>query len=80
MAGAKMNNKIDKKTIDETACEKSFECLTNPDSLCKVTTCIKGEVHFLECSEKECKFKTPFGDDYFCSCPVRKEMYNRYKI
>jgi len=75
-----MNKKIDKKIIDATACEKSFECLANPDYLCKVTTCINGEVHFLWCSEKECKFKISFGDDCFCSCPVRKEIYNRYKV
>jgi hypothetical protein len=75
-----MIKKIDKKTVNSTECEKSFECLTNQGYLCKVEHCVDGKVHFLKCNDTVCKFKVSFGNDVFCSCPVRKEIYNLYKI
>jgi len=71
---------IDEKTIASTACEKSFQCLTSQDNICKVKHCVEGKVHFLKCDDSACKYKTAFGNDFFCSCRVRKEIYNRYKI
>jgi hypothetical protein len=75
-----VHKKIDKKIIDATECEKSFECLTNQANLCKVKLCLAGEVHFLRCDDKKCKFKAYFGKEPLCTCPVRKEIYNRDKI
>jgi len=75
-----MLKKIDKKITDSTECEKSFECLANQENLCKVKLCIAGEVHFLKCDDNVCKFKAYFGNESLCTCPVRKEIYNRYKV
>ena len=76
-----MIKSIDKKIIDSTKCEKCFKCLTNQDYLCKVEHCINGKVHVLECNDNtECKFKVTSGSGAFCSCPVRKEIYNRYNL
>lgn len=75
-----MLGKIDKKVIESTECEKSFECLTNQELLCKVKLCLAGEVHFLRCEDHVCKFKMFFGKESLCTCPVRKEIYNRYNI
>ena len=75
-----MPKKIDKQTVDSTECEKAFACLNDQEDLCKVTYCVSGKVHFLECNERKCKFKTQFGDGNFCTCPVRIEIYNKYKV
>ena len=75
-----MPKKIDKKIIDATNCEKAFECLNNQENLCKISYSVSGKVHFLECDEIACKFKSTFGDTSFCSCPVRMEIYNKYKV
>ena len=68
------------KIIDSTACEKSFECLKNPENLCKVKLCIAGQVHFLRCHNKKCKFESVFQNEPMCICPVRQEIYNLYEI
>jgi hypothetical protein len=75
-----MRKKIDKKIINSTECEKSFECLISQETLCRVKLCLAGEVHFLQCDDKKCKFKMYFGKEPLCTCPVRMEIYNRYKI
>jgi len=76
-----MKIEVDKKIVESTECEKEFECLNCQDNFCKVVQCINDKVHFLKCDEKECKFKISFGKkEFFCTCPVRKEIYNRYKI
>lgn len=75
-----MNIKIDKKIINTTKCDKSFKCLTNHENLCKVSYHINGKINFLESNNKKCKFKIYFADKFICSCPVRNELYVRYKI
>ena len=62
-------------------CLKSKSCITSEDYvLCKVEYCVKGEVHFILCKENtECNYKQIFGNQYFCTCPIRKEIYNKYK-
>jgi len=72
--------KVDKKIIDSTECEKSFECQKNTENLCKVKLCIAGHAHFLRCNDKKCKFKLYFQNESMCTCPVRQEIYNLYGI
>ena len=74
-----MNTKIDKKIINTTKCEKSFDCLTNHENLCKVSHHVNGKINFIENNNKTCKFKIYFADKFICSCSVRNEIYNRYK-
>jgi hypothetical protein len=45
-----------------------------------VKFCLAGEVHFLRCDDKKCKFKKYYGKEPLCTCPVRQEIYNLYKI
>ena len=71
---------INKEIIDSTECDKSFKCINNQDYLCEVNCCIDNKVIFLKCNDRKCKFKTAFGDDFFCSCPVRLEIYKRHKL
>ncbi|MEI2635582.1 MAG: hypothetical protein V9E92_01805 [Methylotenera sp.] len=65
-----------------TLCKHDFACLKSENyPLCKVQDCINGKVHFIECKDHDpCVYKTSFGYGHICNCPVRKEIYNKYKI
>ena len=66
---------------DTTKCNYDFGCLENENHLCldaKVAFCVGGQVHFIDCPEKFCKSKMDFGNGKICSCPTRKEIYNKY--
>ena len=77
-----MEIEIDKAIIDATTeCKKNFLCLYGDTKhLCKVEYCVSDTVHFIECLEPACRYKAMFGGSFFCTCPIRKEIYNRYKI
>jgi hypothetical protein len=75
--------KVDDLTINKTTkCEKNFSCLSKKrKDLCKVTYTVEDKVYFVECQNTEpCSYVVPFGHSFFCSCPVRKEVYVRYNI
>ena len=77
-----MGIEIDSTIIEQaTACEKSLSCLTGTfEGLCRVVRCVSGTVHFIECEEGlYCRYQVSFGEGFFCDCPVRKEIHNRYK-
>jgi len=65
-----------------TRCAKGFACLTGDrKDLCAVETCIGEKVHFVKCLQVgNCAYQHPFGSGHFCTCPVRKELFNKYKI
>ena len=75
-----MDKKINKKTINATKCDRSFECLTSYENLCKVSHHVSGKINFIQNNNNTCKFKIYFAGKFICSCPVRKEIYNYYKI
>jgi hypothetical protein len=63
-------------------CKTDFLCLISEDhTICKVKNCVEGKVHFIECKEHmDCSYKKSFGYGCYCNCPVRKEIFNKYKI
>ena len=64
-----------------TKCKKKFSCLSGETTLCSVELCIENKIHFIKCVSKEsCNYRISFGFSYVCNCPVRKEIYNKYKI
>jgi len=75
----KINEDIIKQT---TKCKKNLSCLSGDTTgLCEVEACINEKIHFLKCTYSNlCGYQIPFGYSSVCSCPVRKELYNRYKI
>ena len=78
-----MAKKVDKKTVNETLhCEKNFACIKiDKHVCCKVENCINKEVHFItSIDNNNCNYKISFGNSYFCTCPVRKEIFNKYGI
>lgn len=76
--------KIDKQTLKKTNdCQKNFECLVDDcNVLCKLVDSINQKVHFVECIlTDDCKYKIPFSSyRNVCTCPSRKEIFNRYGV
>jgi len=70
-------------------CNSNFSCLNYEDNpkcrdglaLCPVEYKI-GDGIFVDCNNDfSCTYKIPFGTDYsICKCPVRYEIYERYKM
>jgi hypothetical protein len=79
----KMDIEIDKDIKKSTTkCEKGLKCLVdNTYELCKVTESVRDKVLFVECLEENiCSYKMGYGYANICNCPVRKEIYKKYKI
>ncbi|VVB86680.1 Uncharacterised protein [uncultured archaeon] len=74
--------KVSEDALKKTKCKKDFSCLSGERTdLCMVEYCVNGEIHFLRCMyNSRCGYQIPFGYSSVCTCPVRKELYNRYKI
>lgn len=63
-------------------CKKGHSCLrSHAKDLCPVERCVDGKVHFIHCRHPDtCGFQQRFGDSVFCACPVRKELFNKYRV
>jgi len=74
--------KIKKEILDKTEhCTKNFDCLKNNNTCCcKVESCINKEFYLVKCCENDsCGYRMTFGTStYICTCPTRKEIYNKY--
>lgn len=74
---------IDPKVIQSaTKCPSNFSCLSNQNhALCIVKECVNEKIYFLECPKDNlCNYKISFGKFDTCSCPVRQEIYNQFKV
>lgn len=62
-----------------TACQKNFSCASgNMERICKVRELMVGEALLIECADNLlCHYKESFGSWAICTCPVRKEIYDR---
>ena len=65
-----------------TECRNNFDCLNDENHFClnKVENCISNKVHFVKCSDNICSYRSSFGYSFICNCPIRKEIFNKYKI
>ncbi len=64
-----------------TKCKHGFSCLSGKKDVCKVELSVDNKIHFIVCLDNlPCSYRIPFGYSYVCTCPVRKELYNRYGI
>ncbi len=63
------------------ACDKNFSCLSDDrDDLCKVLSCVNNDIHFVLCSNTEfCSYQRKKDERFYCECPIRKEIYYKYK-
>lgn len=83
MSGKKHNEKplyqVSEEIIEKTrACTKNYSCLKYKP-LCEIDHSINNRVHFIKCLNNAlCPYKISYGSDFICSCPTRKEIYNKY--
>jgi hypothetical protein len=65
-----------------TKCVKGMSCLAAVAAdLCAVESCVDRKIYFVRClHENKCAFKQSFGNWHYCTCPVRKEIFDRYNI
>jgi len=63
-------------------CYKDLACLTDGEAqVCKVKACLGSGVLFVHRRPAvDCPFKVTFGSGQLCECPVRKEIFERYKM
>jgi hypothetical protein len=64
-----------------TWCNKNLSCLSpeNKD-LCKIAACVDQNFHLIVNEEpKYCSYQNSSVYGKSCSCPVRKEIYNKYR-
>ena len=74
---------VSKEVIQATTgCKKKFSCLGDKNKdLCTIGTSMDGKVHFIVClDEINCSYQRSYGEEFICDCPIRKEIYNKYKI
>ena len=80
---ARYDECISKDTIANTSrCTSKLSCLhTAIDCLCEVQDAVDDEVIFVKCDDGDCGHRMSFGySSLLCTCPVRKEIYHRYRI
>ena len=79
-AEIEINEDIKKST---TKCEKRFSCLSGKNhKLCNAIGGVGSKIVCIDCfGGKHCKYREPYGfSSYLCSCPIRKELFRKYKI
>jgi len=73
---------IDDKIIKAAVnCKRCFACLAGGGKMnCKVESSIRNELLFVKCLTKDpCNYKSSFGNKNICKCPVRIEIFRKYK-
>lgn len=65
-----------------TKCKKGFSCLKKgKEDFCAVEDCINEQILFVKVlNDKYCPYKQQFGNEFICGCPVRKGLYDKYRI
>ena len=67
---------------DTTKCRKDFSCLSGEkECLCELKYCSYDQSYYINPNtEKFCNYMICYGSTILCSCPVRREIFDRYKI
>ena len=76
-----MKYEIDDATIKAaTQCEKNHACLKCTGHVyCSVEHCVMHRIHYVKCLyEEPCPYKKTLEKSTICTCPVRKEIFDRY--
>jgi hypothetical protein len=64
-----------------TRCQHSLACLQGGASLCPVEKEVGDQSIFVTClKEGRCPYQHRFGNScYLCTCPVRQDIYRKYR-
>jgi len=65
-----------------TKCKKGFSCLSgSTDCLCTATALRPDRMVVITPSTADpCDYHRRLGNAHYCLCPVRNDLYTRYKI
>lgn len=82
--GSKTRFYIDASALKQAdRCVDSFRCLKDPShQLCEVSSvAANGKVLFIGSDQcVSCGYRVRFADEVICACPVRQEIYKKYKV
>jgi hypothetical protein len=78
-----MKIEVDETIVSRaTKCKSKFGCLNSDKKVfCKIDKSI-GDVIFVS-AEKcglHCDYMLPFGSSFICVCPIRNEIFRKYKV
>lgn len=72
---------IDPQTINDTECDKNFICLTDEPLYCSVCDSMGQSMVRLACKDLlECRHNKSYGALHLCDCPVRNEIFRKYRV
>jgi len=73
---------ISQGIIDSAAeCMNHLACLSGAGRICKVKKHADARVMFVrKRSHQNCPFAIPLGADCICTCPVRVEIFRKYRV
>ncbi len=76
-----MKYHINEDTMRVTSqCERNYSCLSgHKECLCKIEKA-RGNVLFIHPENTNCKYRSSFAYFKICLCPIRNEIYERYRI
>ena len=63
-------------------CQDKYGCLTGQKkTICKVISTVNNNEMYVICQNNNaCKYRHQVNERILCTCPVRLEIYNKYKI
>lgn len=73
---------IDPVIIEKTECDKGFSCLNSASAVyCNVVDTLGYAMVQLECCDLlDCRHNKLYGSIHVCCCPVRNEIFKKYKL
>jgi len=77
-----MKYDLDLQVVDRAKdCPKGQPCLKDPGfTLCPVSARLAADTLVVHCKGRpDCMYRDPLGDIAVCRCPVRKEIYAKYR-
>jgi len=79
-----VNLHIDEAILKQTTkCPNEFKCLNRAEyPLCRAagnTAVLDSGIFVIAPERNGCSYKLRWGDGHMCRCPVRMEIYQRYK-
>jgi hypothetical protein len=81
--GSEMSLQIREETRARTTkCHCNFACLEDEECLKCIVERSFGEIGCLIKSgpDESCAYRLPFADKWFCRCPTRVEIYEKYGL
>ena len=67
---------------ETTHCTKQFACLTGAGCLQHINyASLRGKIIFIDCNTNApCAYRQIVGGNFYCNCPTRRAIYDKYHI